>query len=274
MQTCQDLQQRYTQQAEELRTARQSLAAAAKQRLLAVRESAADLSGADVMFGTPQTLLRYVQAAKYYKQAVKVANRAIKSHVFHQEVADDSDGDADAAEDAAAYSDADSDGDEQTQQVNDGAAAAEVERDSDPLSQLSSSGSSSDDAELIDLSQVYWFVADDVGLHDTVQQQQSEASDTQLRIQQDAWFEHLQEVASLLPRAELLCEFYTLAVASDIEMSRAARMVYLAEVRALMGFHGYYIAKARQCRIFGECLSHVSTFATTRVALPTGVEPG
>jgi hypothetical protein len=26
--------------------------------------------------------------------------------------------------------------------------------------------------------------------------------------------------------------------------------------------------------IIGECLLHVSTFATTRVALPTGVEPG
>jgi hypothetical protein len=25
---------------------------------------------------------------------------------------------------------------------------------------------------------------------------------------------------------------------------------------------------------WGECLLHVSTFATTRVALPTGVEPG
>jgi hypothetical protein len=26
--------------------------------------------------------------------------------------------------------------------------------------------------------------------------------------------------------------------------------------------------------LYGECLLHVSTFATTRVALPTGVEPG
>jgi hypothetical protein len=27
-------------------------------------------------------------------------------------------------------------------------------------------------------------------------------------------------------------------------------------------------------QVMGECLLHVSTFATTRVALPTGVEPG
>jgi hypothetical protein len=30
----------------------------------------------------------------------------------------------------------------------------------------------------------------------------------------------------------------------------------------------------QECYAFGECLLHVSTFATTRVALPTGVEPG
>jgi hypothetical protein len=29
-----------------------------------------------------------------------------------------------------------------------------------------------------------------------------------------------------------------------------------------------------ECVNFGECLLHVSTFATTRMALPTGVKPG
>jgi hypothetical protein len=32
-------------------------------------------------------------------------------------------------------------------------------------------------------------------------------------------------------------------------------------------------SRVQSCYI-GECLLHVSTFATTRVALPTGVEPG
>lgn len=36
------------------------------------------------------------------------------------------------------------------------------------------------------------------------------------------------------------------------------------------------VGNAFECTVvlFGECLLHVSTFATTRVALPTGVEPG
>jgi hypothetical protein len=217
-QTSIELRERYKQQVQQLRAARESLAAAAQQSLQFFTQAAAELSGADVLIATPQTLLQYVQAAGVYDRAVENASKPIMSPVFGVLVDDDSD------------SDADSDEDEQLRDEDADTAAGVAESDGEPVPQ-SSSDSSSSSSELIDLSQVYWFVADDSKLRGAVQQQ-SEATAKQLFAQQDAWFEHLQRVAKLLPRAEKLCDEYAPATAAaDIEMSRAARMVYLAEVR-------------------------------------------
>jgi hypothetical protein len=96
-------------------------------------------------------------------------------------------------------------------------------------------------AGFLSFEQLFWFVADGAGLNDTLQQQQQDQkgaggvqkSEEETRYShrrhiENTWFELLGDVARLLPCATLDGGQYP--VTADVDMSKAARMVYLAEV--------------------------------------------
>jgi hypothetical protein len=96
-------------------------------------------------------------------------------------------------------------------------------------STTTSSSTSSNPGDLLCFNQLYWFVADEAGLREV------DTGDTARSIRDAIWLRHrlwckdLASIAELLPSAA--AEHSNCPVAADVEMSEAARMMYLAEVR-------------------------------------------
>jgi hypothetical protein len=77
------------------------------------------------------------------------------------------------------------------------------------------------------------------------------------------------------------CYAFKLCVHECLDYERQSRRVASLPAAVCAGDQGHRVAACLQDLVplvhyflGAECLLHVSTFATTRVALPTGVEPG
>jgi hypothetical protein len=212
--------------------AAEAVAAIAQQRFAAAQAAIAQLSDTDVLVATPDTLLSYISVNQHYKEAPTQLRGSSSTAV----TSDDSSSD-----------DADSDSDSNSNPSP--AAAVDLSRglifDFNRGSRQNGSNSGSDDdstsiadssnpGDLLRFDQLYWFVADEAGLREAVQQQIERLAATgddelgdpvSLR---ETWCQQLSRIAGHLRSAEVDHGKYP--TAGEVEMSETARMVYLAEV--------------------------------------------
>lgn len=188
-----------------MQKAREAVAAIAQQRFAAAQAAIAQLSDADVLVATPDTLLGYISVNQQYTEALSQMRGSSSS----------------------------SDGDD-----------SESESESDDSTSTGNSDSINP-GDLLRFDQLYWFVADESGLREAVQQQLANVATTgddssgdelfrlcaplhRCSLLRGVWSNQLSRVATHLRIAEVDHEKYP--VAGEVEMSEASRMVYLAEV--------------------------------------------
>lgn len=178
-----------------MQKAREAVAAIAQQRFAAAQAAIAQLSDADVLVATPDTLLGYISVNQQYTEALSQMRGSSSS----------------------------TDGDD-----------SESESDSDDSTSTRNSDSINP-GDLLRFDQLYWFVADESGLREAEQQQLANVATTgddssgdEPSLLRGVWSNQLSRVAAHLRIAEVDHEKYP--VAGEVEMSEASRMVYLAEV--------------------------------------------
>jgi exonuclease VII large subunit len=199
LQELQELQQRAG-------AARAQLVAAAQQQLAAAHAALAQLDGPDMLVADPATLLSYVEL-----------NREVRELLAENS--------SSGSSSSGSCSDADSSSDDEA----------------------GSSSGWDNPGDLLSFGNVFFFVADEAGLREAVRQQQQQQTDSggetegeeadaaaakqweaALREAEQSWSQQLTRVAQLLLQATV--HDTVRPIAADVEMSQAARMVYLAEV--------------------------------------------